>query len=108
LKTYAEARAMLPDGIIGAEAGPGHHNALLLGEQGADYVAFQFPDQSDDLTWWVEAIEIPSVAIGAITIEQAAELQRQGVEFVTVDCDSAAIAAVQAGIVAETLAGTGN
>ncbi len=91
-----DARALLgPDMIIGATAKNSRHTAMLAGEQGADYVAFGafFPTQTKAgtveaepglLTLWQETMELPCVAIGGITVENAEKLAVAGADFIAV------------------------
>lgn len=93
---YAEARKLVgPDKIIGVTCHNERHTAMVAGEQGADYVAFgAFYDtdtktaktraEPDILTWWSEIFEIPCVAIGGITTENAAPLIEAGADFLAV------------------------
>ncbi|MBX3506947.1 MAG: thiamine phosphate synthase [Parvibaculum sp.] len=93
---YAEARKLLgPDRIIGVTCHASRHLAMEAGEAGADYVAFgafyktdtKEPisrAQPDILTWWSELFELPCVAIGGITPENAAPLVRAGADFLAV------------------------
>jgi len=94
-----EARALLgPDMIIGATCHDSKHLAMVAGESGADYVAFGafFPTSTKEvshkaepeiLTWWVELMELPCVAIGGITVDNAPELIEAGADFIAV-CNS--------------------
>src|ERR1700742_2833697 len=63
--SYAEARAALPDGIVGVTCHDSRHLAMNAGEAGADYVAFGafFPTTTKEpktvadielLRWWSE------------------------------------------------------
>lgn len=91
-----EARRILgADAIIGVTCHNSRHLALEAGEAGADYVAFGafFPTdtktplaQADPeiLTWWQQMIELPCVAIGGITVDNAAAIARAGADFVAV------------------------
>ncbi|MGB5092818.1 MAG: thiamine phosphate synthase [Parvibaculum sp.] len=93
---YAEARKLMgADKIIGVTCHNERHTAMLAGEQGADYVAFgAFYDtdtktaktraEPEILTWWSEIFEIPCVAIGGITTENAAPLVKAGADFLAV------------------------
>lgn len=93
---YKEARAGLgPDAIVGADAGRSRHDAMELGEAGADYVAFGIPAHVGDretarerrlelVAWWAEIFEIPLVAFNVETVEDAAELARAGADFIAV------------------------
>ena len=68
---------------------------MTAGEQGADYVAFGafYPTATkitttvagtDVLTWWQDLFEIPCVAIGGITVENAGILSDAGADFVAI------------------------
>jgi len=93
--SYAEARRLLPGGIVGVTCHDSRHLAMEAGEAGADYVAFGafFPTQTkepktradiDLLRWWSEVMVVPSVAIGGITIENAPILVQAGADFLAV------------------------
>lgn len=91
-----EARAIVgKDMIIGATAKNSRHIAMQAGEAGADYVAFGafYPTATKDgtvraspelLEIWQESMEIPCVAIGGITVENAAPLVTAGADFIAV------------------------
>lgn len=93
---YAEARKLLgADAIIGVTCHDSRHLALQAGEAGADYVAFGafFPTGTKDvahradpdlLDWWQQMIEIPCVAIGGITVNNAEPLVRAGADYLAV------------------------
>lgn len=91
-----EARALLgPAAQIGKTCHDSRHLAMEAGEAGADYVAFGAfyptttkpsnyrPDPSI-LTWWSTLFEIPCVAIGGITPDNAGPLVRAGADFLAV------------------------
>jgi len=91
-----EARAMLgPSAQIGRTCHDSRHLAMEAGEAGADYVAFGAfyptttkpshyrPDPSI-LTWWTTLFEIPCVAIGGITPDNAKPLVEAGADFLAV------------------------
>ncbi len=91
-----EARALLgPAAQIGVTCHDSRHLAMEAGEAGADYVAFgsfyptttkevsHRPDPST-LSWWATLFEIPSVAIGGITPENAQPLIDAGADFLAV------------------------
>jgi len=91
-----EARALLgPQAQIGKTCHDSRHLAMEAGEAGADYVAFGAfyptttkpsdyrPDPSI-LTWWSTLFEIPCVAIGGITADNAKPLVNAGADFVAV------------------------
>jgi len=84
-----------PDAILGATAKNSRHAAMAAGEQGADYVAFgafyptatkagTVPAELELLEFWQETMELPCVAIGGITIENAAPLVTAGADFLAV------------------------
>jgi thiamine-phosphate pyrophosphorylase len=91
-----EARALLgPSAQIGKTCHDSRHLAMEAGEAGADYVAFGAfyptttkpsdyrPDPSI-LTWWSTLFEIPCVAIGGITPDNAKPLVDAGADFLAV------------------------
>lgn len=91
-----EARSILgPSKQIGVTCHSSRHLAMEAGEAGADYVAFgafydtmtkpseHRPDPAI-LSWWSSLFEIPCVAIGGITPDNAAALVRAGADFVAV------------------------
>ena len=91
-----EARALLgPGAQIGKTCHDSRHLAMEAGEAGADYVAFGAfyptttkpshyrPDPSI-LTWWSTLFEIPCVAIGGITPDNAKPLVEAGADFLAV------------------------
>ena len=93
--SYAEARRLLPGGIVGVTCHDSRHLAMEAGEAGADYVAFGafFPTQTkepktkadiDLLRWWSEVMVVPCVAIGGITIQNAHLLVEAGADFLAV------------------------
>jgi thiamine-phosphate pyrophosphorylase len=94
--TYAAARkAVGPNAIVGVTCHDSRHLALEAGEEGADYVAFGafYPTETKDtsaradldlLTWWQEMIELPCVAIGGITVDNARPLVEAGADFLAV------------------------
>lgn len=98
---YEAARAALgPDAIVGAEAGDSRHDAMTLGESGADYVAFgrssdaHGPDTARDLqrelvSWWGEVFIVPVVAADIETPDEARDLIACGADFVAVRLPSA-------------------
>jgi len=93
--SYAQARRLLPGGIVGVTCHDSRHLAMEAGEAGADYVAFGafFPTQTkepktkadiDLLRWWSEVMVVPCVAIGGITIQNAPLLVEAGADFLAV------------------------
>jgi thiamine-phosphate pyrophosphorylase len=93
---YEKARALLgKDKIIGVTCHDSRHLAMEAGEAGADYVAFgaffptstkEAPTRADPeiLEIWNQTMETPCVAIGGITIENAAPLVAAGADFLAV------------------------
>ncbi len=80
-----------PGALIGYGPVLTRHDAMLAGETGADYVMFgpfYSSDQNtpradpDTLDIWQETMELPCVAWGGITPENAAPLVQAGADFV--------------------------
>ena len=99
-----------PKAIVGVEVGLSRHDAMELGERGADYVAFcdaDFdpdseadaqsggdPDADGDvldevglpmldrIAWWAEVFTVPCVAWDVILPEEAREWAASGADFV--------------------------
>jgi thiamine-phosphate pyrophosphorylase len=94
--TYAEARAAMGrDRIVGVTCHGSRDLAFAAGEAGADYVAFgsffptttkevQFRADIELLEWWAQYMTVPVVAIGGITVENAAPLIAAGADFIAV------------------------
>jgi thiamine-phosphate pyrophosphorylase len=91
-----EARALLgPSAQIGRTCHDSRHLAMQAGEDGADYVAFgafyptttkpsHYRPQPAILSWWASVFEIPCVAIGGITPDNAKPLVDAGADFLAV------------------------
>jgi len=91
-----EARQVLGTAAqIGVTCHDSRHLAMEAGEAGADYIAFgafyptatkETTHRSDPsiLSWWVTLFEIPCVAIGGITADNAAPLVKAGADFIAV------------------------
>lgn len=58
-------------------------DAMKAGESGADYVAFSTPE-AGVLSWWVSVMELPAVADGISSTEQAAAAVAAGADFLAV------------------------
>ena len=80
---------------IGVTCHDSRHLAMEAGEAGADYVAFGafFPTETkavehhpepEILTWWQGLFELPCVAIGGITVDNAKTLVDAGADFLAV------------------------
>jgi thiamine-phosphate pyrophosphorylase len=94
--SYAEARRLLgADKTVGVTAHNSRHLAMLAAEAGADYVAFgafypsgtKAPEhwaEPEILEIWSEISTTPCVAIGGITLDNAAPLLRAGADFLAV------------------------
>ncbi|WOK37175.1 thiamine phosphate synthase [Sphingomonas sp. C3-2] len=91
-----EAREALGrDAQIGVTCHDSRHLAMEAGETGADYVAFGafYPTTTKEtehrpepaiLSWWVTLFELPCVAIGGITPDNARPLVEAGADFLAV------------------------
>ncbi|GAB5469463.1 MAG: thiamine phosphate synthase [Rhodospirillales bacterium] len=83
----AVRQALGPAAIVGAVALESRHAAMEAGEAGADYVSFgsfdpePLPPDPDLLTWWQEMMELPCVAMGGVTLENAGALAEAGADF---------------------------
>ena len=98
---FAEARGILGERfMIGGDAGRSRHDAMTLGEAGADYVAFGIPAHVEDratagdrqldlISWWSEIFEIACVAFDVADAGQAQRLSQHGADFVGVTLSSA-------------------
>ncbi|MPT47834.1 MAG: thiamine phosphate synthase [Sphingobium sp.] len=90
------ARALLgPTAQIGITCHDSRHLAMEAGEAGADYVAFgafyptatketQHQPEPSILSWWTTLFELPCVAIGGITVDNAQPLIDAGADFLAV------------------------
>jgi len=93
---YAEARRTVgPDRQVGVTAKASRHLAMEAAEAGADYVAFGafFPSTTKAVTtpadleileWWSGVMQVPCVAIGGITVDNAAAVIAAGADFLAV------------------------
>ena len=89
-----EARQILGPGVqIGVTCHDSRHLAMEAGDAGADYVAFGsfYPTTTKEvkhrpepviLSWWSTLFELPCVAIGGITPENAPPLVAAGADFI--------------------------
>lgn len=92
--TVKDARSIVGEGkIVGATCKQSRHIAMEAGEAGADYVAFgsfyssstksdTTPADIEILSWWQALMELPCIAIGGVTPENAAPLVRAGADFI--------------------------
>ncbi|ALH80565.1 thiamine phosphate synthase [Sphingopyxis macrogoltabida] len=91
-----DARRLLgPNAQIGVTCHASRHLAMEAGDAGADYIAFGafFPTttkavehhaEPEILEWWQGLFELPCVAIGGITPDNAAILIEAGADFLAV------------------------
>ena len=91
-----EARRILgASAMIGVTCHNSRHLAMEAAEGGADYVAFgafyptttktvEHMAELETLSIWQESMEIPCVAIGGITADNAAEIAQAGADFIAV------------------------
>lgn len=107
--TYKDARETLGSRfIVGVDVGRSRHDAMSLGEGGADYIGFGIPAHVEDresarerriglIDWWSEIFQVPCVAFDIETPEDAHDLVRAGADFIAVrlpaDLPDAAVAA---------------
>jgi thiamine-phosphate pyrophosphorylase len=96
VRDFKEARrSATGEMMIGADAGRSRHEAMGLGEAGADYIAFGIPPhvgdreraaerQLDLISWWSELFEVPCVAFDVPDSEAARRLAEAGADFVSV------------------------
>lgn len=96
VKDFRAAREVLGErAMIGADAGRSRDDAMQLGEDGADYVAFGIPAHVEDrataedrqlnlIDWWSEIFEVPCVAFDVASAEYASAIARQGADFIAV------------------------
>jgi thiamine-phosphate pyrophosphorylase len=94
LAAYTEAREIVgARAMIGGDAGRSRHDAMQLGEAGADYIGFGIPAHVEDraaaaarrlelVAWWSEIFEIPVVAFDVATTAEASALAAAGADFV--------------------------
>ncbi len=93
---FREARRLIgPGRIVGVTCHDSRHLAMEAADAGADYVAFGafFPTATKDaptqaepeiLSIWQESMLVPCVAIGGITVDNAAGLVTAGADFIAV------------------------
>ncbi|MDF2096864.1 thiamine phosphate synthase [Aquibaculum arenosum] len=69
--------------IVGADCGTSRHAAMIAGEEDCDFVVLDAGDP-ELLAWWAELMELPCVAWGRVTLENAPALIATGIEFLAV------------------------
>jgi len=107
----AEAREILGHRyMLGADVGRSRHDAMEIGEAGAEYIAFGIPAHVEDrdaarerrselCRWWSEIFEVPCVAFDVETADDASGLAADGADFVALNLPPAATADVIKGFV---------
>ncbi len=96
----AAARRLLDrDELIGAMVGSTRHDAMVAGEDGADYVLFGTPGRTPadgienlaaHVTWWTEIAVLPCAVAGRFTPDDVRRLAAAGADFLLPDVDGAA------------------
>ena len=93
---YAESRVIMgPDAVIGVSCHDSRHLAIEAAGAGADYVAFgaffltstkkaEGNPSPEILSWWRDIGNVPAVAIGGITPDNAPSLIEAGADFLAV------------------------
>lgn len=102
----ARARALLDQGeLIGVACGGSRHDAMVAGEDGADYVLFGTPEApppdgiealAELVAWWAEIAVLPCVAAGRFSAGEVERLALAGADFIlpAVDGDAGRLAAL--------------
>jgi len=93
LQDMDDASSLKPQRILGVGQLHTRHDAMLAGENGADYLLFGEPDSRGErpspdaiferLQWWAELFEPPCVGYAA-TLEEAALFAGSGTDFIMV------------------------
>lgn len=95
VRAFKTLRQAAPSAIVGADAGRSRHEAMELGEAGADYIAFGIPPHVEDrekagrrqldlIQWWSELFEVPCVALDVPGPDAAQSLAAAGADFVAI------------------------
>lgn len=90
LESYAEARRILgEEAIIGVSARGSRHQAMEAGDGGAAFIgigpAGEGGVDADLVAWWAELMEVPCVAFGVRTPEEAVLAVEAGADFLCPD-----------------------
>ena len=92
----SEAREILGHRyMLGADVGRSRHDAMQIGEAGADYIAFGIPAHVEDrdtaverryelCQWWAEIFEVPCVAFDVTETAEAGNLADAGADFIAI------------------------
>ncbi len=121
VETFAAALPLLKPALIAGAGGlRSRHDAMLAGENGADYVMFGEPDRrghtpplpetEERLAWWAGLIEVPCVGYAG-SLGEVETLARTGADFIalgewiwTEPQGAAAVLAAAAGLLAAAAA----
>ncbi len=95
-RRYRDARAALGgERIVGCDVGRSRHDAMTLGELGADYIGFGIPPHVQDrdtarrrrtalIAWWSELFELSCVAFDVASVDEGRDLVRADADFLGV------------------------
>lgn len=104
IQRAAEAREILGHRyMLGVDVGRSRHDAMEMGEAGADYIAFGIPPHVEDrdtararrielVQWWAEIFEVACVAFDVETADDAERLAAAGADFVALTLPAGAAA----------------
>lgn len=97
---YGDARETLGNRfVVGIDSGASRHDAMSLGEAGAEYIGFGLAAASattaealaaavderlELIAWWAEIFEVPCVAFDVANPDEAHALAEAGADFVAV------------------------
>lgn len=91
---FEDARQKLgAERLLGARCGTSRHAAMVVGEAGADFVAFGAEDHVlskrlvDLVSWWNELFVLPVLALGRFDLNAATVLARQGADLIALDLE---------------------
>jgi thiamine-phosphate pyrophosphorylase len=86
IAAYTAARAKLgPSAIVAADCGVSRHDAMTLGEAGADYVGLAATSGEELISWWSGLFEVPCVCTNELSLEDARAVIRAGADFIRPD-----------------------
>lgn len=92
-QTYETAREALgKDAIIGAHCA-NRHEALILGELGADYIAFSAEEdlanlENSHIAWWADVVEVPCIAWNVAENTDIKTYTDMGADFVNLELNT--------------------
>lgn len=73
-------RKMMGENALGVGPLSSKHDAMVLGEDGADYIAFPAAE-IELIEWWVENFTLPCVAWGVQSLDDAQAIKKTGADF---------------------------